>query len=279
MKIRCEKCYRILNDNEVYCTRCGEFSPKIQAQMEGKTAPSQSKKYLTQLFLAFFVAFFLNGILIVVFSVFFDRFFPNAPYGDLDERLPASITLFSHTYAFLVSSIALLAMLLFIYRKKILKVIGSFYSGEILYALWFGVFGLMLFAFLIAKTPISFIPSFFQRVIENPGDLIAFISPRAYVKIFVALICYAFIEEVIFRYALVEILDEATILPEVVVVLIIALGGAFFDWLAFGFNMPMIIGNLLLQIFLSVTFLFFRRKIFFNLVFRVLLISLIFIIL
>jgi hypothetical protein len=109
--------------------------------------------------------------------------------------------------------------------------------------------------------------------------LIAFISPRAYVKIFVALICYAFIEEVIFRYALVEILDEATILPEVVVVLIIALGGAFFDWLAFGFNMPMIIGNLLLQIFLSVTFLFFRRKIFFNLVFRVLLISLIFIIL
>lgn len=279
MKIRCEKCYRVLNDNEVYCTRCGEFSPKVQAKMQGKDTPSQIKQYITQLFLAFFVAFFLNGILIVVFSILFDRFFPNVPFGDLDERLPASITLFSHTYAILVTSIALLAMLLIIYRQKIKKVIGFFYSGEILYALWFGIFGLVFFAFLAQKTSISFLPSFFQQIIKSPGELIDFISPRAYAKIFVALISYAFIQEVIFRFALVEILDEATLLPDTLVVIIIALSGAFFDWLAFGFNMPMIIGNLLLQTFLSTTYVFFRRKLIFNIIFRILLISLIFIIL
>ena len=52
------------------------------------------------------------------------------------------------------------------------------------------------------------IPYQFYSVLFNgyqSGRLIAFASPRAYVKIFVALICYAFIEGVIFRYALVEI--------------------------------------------------------------------------
>lgn len=279
MKIRCEKCYRVLNDNEVYCTRCGEFSQAINVKMQGQDQSSPTKHYITQLFLAFFVAFFLNGALIILFSVLFSRFFPDIPYGEMDERLPLSVTLFSHTNAILVTSIGLFGVIFVIYRKKLINIIGTLYRNEILYALWFGVFGLLLFLFLALKTPFSIIPSYYHSLFQDPSELIPFIGSLAYVKVFIGIMLYALIQEVIFRHALVAILDEVTLLPDVFVILIIGLSSALFDWFVFGFNMSMIIGNILLQLFLSTSFVFFRRHILFNLIFRTILIILLIIIL
>ena len=39
MKIRCNNCYRVLNNNEEYCTKCGTHSEEIQRIMETGEIP------------------------------------------------------------------------------------------------------------------------------------------------------------------------------------------------------------------------------------------------
>ena len=49
MKIRCNNCYRVLNQNEEYCTSCGEYSAKMHnAMITGNYGPDNLGKFSTR---------------------------------------------------------------------------------------------------------------------------------------------------------------------------------------------------------------------------------------
>ena len=58
MKIRCKNCYRVLNENEEYCTSCGEHSLEMAEYMRtGIRKISQGEKLKTALLFFAFIAF------------------------------------------------------------------------------------------------------------------------------------------------------------------------------------------------------------------------------
>lgn len=87
MKIRCKNCYRVLNNNEEYCTKCGEHSDEIQRIMEtGEIPTDEVASFKLHLYLYLGIAFLLNGALFVLNGVLFDHMYPGGEYGEIGDR-------------------------------------------------------------------------------------------------------------------------------------------------------------------------------------------------
>ena len=120
MKIRCNNCYRVLNNNEEYCTKCGAHSEEIKRIMEtGETPVDETGLFKLHIYLYLGIAFLINGALFVLYGVFFDRMKPGE-YGEIGEAMPKDITYFSSINALLITSLIMFALVLILNFKKIL---------------------------------------------------------------------------------------------------------------------------------------------------------------
>lgn len=277
MKIRCKNCYRILNPQEEYCTRCGTKSLEIVALMKtGKTTISETKKLSVQLSLYFAMVFLINGILNVLFGVLFDRFHPGLYYGDFDERLPESITLFASTNALLITGIALLVIFLFINYRHLKDFFFKIKLKRFIISFLFGSLIITIILLLYKKTNIIIIPSFFQSFLKN-GALNSIYQPKL-LSIWLILVSYAIIHEMLFRFQLINAFDEATLLPDWLITILVVITSVFFEIISFSFDWSLALFSIAFHLILSTSYFFNQRLLSFNLYFRLILITLLFII-
>ena len=63
MKIRCRSCYRVLNNDEEYCTRCGAHSDEVKELMDSGITPIDEVAVAKQSIIMYLlIAFLLNPI-------------------------------------------------------------------------------------------------------------------------------------------------------------------------------------------------------------------------
>ena len=69
MRIRCKNCYRVLNNNEEWCTRCGAHSDEVAELIAKGIEPLDEMSVAkTNILLYLLIAFLINGILSVLFG-------------------------------------------------------------------------------------------------------------------------------------------------------------------------------------------------------------------
>ena len=108
MKIRCNNCYRVLNQNEEYCTSCGEYSAKMHnAMITGNYGPDNLGKFKIGFAIFAIAGFIVCGILQVVFSVI------------ESEATGFRTNLYSQTNSLFLSSISAILFCLLLFRKDL----------------------------------------------------------------------------------------------------------------------------------------------------------------
>ena len=62
MKIRCQSCYRVLNNDEEWCTRCGAHSDEVEKLMKSGIEPIEEDEIGKRSVLFYFlIAFLVTG--------------------------------------------------------------------------------------------------------------------------------------------------------------------------------------------------------------------------
>lgn len=268
MKIRCKNCYRVLNKNEEFCTRCGEHSKEMMEAMEtGNYDLNESSLLKFNVLLFLFIGFFGTGILMVIFGLI-----QNDIYGNYDIQV-------CHGYSLFATSIVLLISILILNRKALHKM---FFSNNILQMLQMFVIA-MLFGILSLLLSISFD---FTRIIPNymisyllSEDCQFFSNGKLNIFILiVGMLIVPLIEEIIIRHNLLTYLDEHTMLGDFSLVMISTISGTLlsFMWIM---SSEMLILSFVGNLIYSLIFLHTDRTIGVNLISRYLIIIAYFVIL
>ena len=280
MKIRCKNCYRVLNNNEEYCTRCGEHSEEVAELLRtGKTLINPVKKFRCFLYLYLGIAFLFNAVLTVIFGALYLAKNSNIEIGEEGTPLPDAMILFSSLNALLITGIVLTIIIMIIEWKNIKAEIKNINVEKLIISLAVAPFVIGLFVFLTKMTNISFIPPLFKNYIVNPNKEFLTTESLGLIKIISVMICYAFIEEYIFRKCLYESLDDATLLTTSQMVGIGTLSGTLLDFLSLGFfnsgNFLSVIlilfTSFVMQYTMSIFYFINKKNITFNIIFRIVL--------
>lgn len=281
MKIRCNNCYRVLNNNEEYCTKCGAHSEEIQRIMEtGEIPVDETGVFKTHLFLYLGISFLLNGALFILYGVFFDKMNP-ADYGEIGEAMPKDITYFSSINALLITSLLMLALVLLLNFKSILvdlKITNK--KRALLSTVIMSVLALGL-VFLTKETKFSIIPIYMKEYLSGTisnADLFA--NSISMWKIVIILVAYGIVQEYIFRKHLSAAIDESTLLNLPMTITVMTLLGAVLDVICFSvFSSGMFvevifvfIGALLYQLILNLNYFYNKQSLLINILMRVLVI-------
>lgn len=288
MKIRCKNCFRVLNNDEEYCTRCGEHSDEIKHIMtNGIILDDEVAIGKKNLAIYFLIAFLANGIINVIFGIFFDSLFEGYNYGGIGTDLPLAITYFATSNSLFYTSI--IAFLTFfalslkdLYKNFEIKNRNKFF-------ITLGIFALvMLGLVLITKfTVFSFVPTYIKEFLISPSSEMLLANSFNLFKVIVILVLFAITEEIVFRKSLMMAFDEGTLLPDSIIVVLQALISTVFYIIVFLIFQKSAFIDLLLCIFasfvfniiLGVNFYLNDRKIFNNLIVRIIFIILLLIIL
>lgn len=281
MKIRCQNCYRVLNNNEEYCTKCGAHSQEIQKIMEtGEILVDETQQFKLHLYLYLGIAFLLNGALFVLYGVFFDKMKPGE-YGEIGEAMPKDITYFSSINALLITSIVMLAVVLFLNAKnlfvdlKILDTKRAVFSGILMCLISVGLIYLTKF------TNISVIPIYMKEYLQGTiADADLFANSISLWKIVVILLTYNIVQEYIFRKHLAAAIDESTLLNLPMTIILMTSVGAILDVICFSvfssevFStvINVFLGSFIYQGILNINYFFNKQSILINIVIRTLLV-------
>ncbi len=281
MKIRCNNCYRVLNNNEEYCTKCGTHSEEIKRIMEtGETPVDETGLFKLHIYLYLGIAFLINGALFVLYGVFFDRMKPGE-YGEIGEAMPKDITYFSSINALLITSLIMFALILLLNFKNILvdfKVTNK--SRAVSSTLVMSVVSLGLI-FLTKETNISVIPIYMKEYISgaiNDADLFA--NSISLWKIIVILLGYSIVQEYIFRKHLAAAIDESTLLSLTSTIIIMTIVAGILDVICFSvFSsgtfasiLYVFVGSLIYQGILNLNYFYNKQSLLINVLMRILLI-------
>jgi hypothetical protein len=281
MKIRCNNCYRVLNNNEEYCTKCGAHSEEIKRIMEtGETPVDETGLFKLHIYLYLAIAFLINGALFVLYGVFFDRMKPGE-YGEIGEAMPKDITYFSSINALLITSLIMFALVLILNFKNILvdfKVTNK--NRAVISVLVMSVvsFGLIV---LTKETTISVIPIYMKEYIMgsiNDADLFA--NSISLWKIIIILLGYSIVQEYIFRKHLAAAIDESTLLGLPSTIILMTIVGGVLDVICFSvFSsgtfasiLYVFVGSLIYQGILNLNYFYNKQSLLINVLMRILLI-------
>jgi hypothetical protein len=281
MKIRCNNCYRVLNNNEEYCTKCGTHSEEIKRIMEtGETPVDETGLFKLHIYLYLAIAFLINGALFVLYGVFFDRMKPGE-YGEIGEAMPKDITYFSSINALLITSLIMFALVLILNFKNILvdfKVTNK--NRAVISVLVMSVvsFGLIV---LTKETTISVIPIYMKEYIMgsiNDADLFA--NSISLWKIIIILLGYSIVQEYIFRKHLAAAIDESTLLGLSSTIILMTIVGGVLDVICFSvFSsgtfasiLYVFVGSLIYQGILNLNYFYNKQSLLVNVLMRILLI-------
>ncbi len=281
MKIRCQNCYRVLNNNEEYCTKCGAHSQEIQKIMEtGEILVDETQQFKLHLYLYLGIAFLLNGALFVLYGVFFDKMKPGE-YGEIGEAMPKDITYFSSINALLITSIVMLAVVLFLNAKNLfvdLKILDNkraIFSGILMGLISMGLIYLTKF------TSILIIPTYMKEYLQGTiADADLFANSISLWKIVVILLAYNIVQEYIFRKHLAAAIDESTLLNLPMTIILMTGVGAILDVICFSvFSsetfltvINVFLGSLIYQGILNINYFFNKQSILINIIIRTLLV-------
>jgi hypothetical protein len=235
MIIRCNKCYKVLHTQEVYCTRCGEKSEVVEHYMKNPT-----NQYLTEyshmkigLTLYFFLCFLLNGLLSVVLGVYYYQVIDQTiDFGSIGSNIPIEVLSFSQTYALLVIGIAATLIYFWYNRRNILqdaKVSIHLVKNDKQKLVK------SILVFTAGATSIYFLSQFINMQAIIPSTFILYLNEGriSIVLAMVILILFSFIEELVFRKMIIEGIDERFLLGDIPTFIIMSIVYASFHLLVF----------------------------------------------
>lgn len=251
MKIRCKNCYRVLNENENYCTSCGEYSEEMSEYMRtGVRKVSQGDKLKTALLYFAFIAFLGTGALSIGFAIIEGAVGENLIYDVMGK---------------LVTATALFAALIITFRKE-LK--GIFFKGTKQQIL--GAFGIG-FVFIVI---IALISTFTNITKIVPNKLIDFLDYNKgifpFLEILFTLSLIAICEEYIYCHRLIDFFDEDTMLSDG---WIITLSSIISTALSFAWFMSIeiVIMTAIINVFMSLVYIYTNRSLGINIILKVVL--------
>lgn len=288
MKIRCNNCYKVLNNDEVWCTRCGAHSDEVEEIMKSGITPideSEIGKKSIIMYLLF--AFVINGFLDVLFGVVFNSVNSGYDLGDVGQNLPLALTTFSSINSLMIVGIILAPIVFLINYKDLKEYFRIEFNKKSITSLVIGVIIVTLFAFLTKYTNINFIVPYFKDFLMNhPQEMLLSGSVSTF-KIIIILLLFVIIEEIVFRKAFISWLDQTTLLPDGVIIDLQTLLSTALQVLCFLLLVStsisnyiyFILSNLCFNALLAVNYYHNNRNIFINLIIRVVFIILLVIIL
>ncbi len=283
MKVRCRNCFRILNNNEEYCTRCGEHSEEIAEIMRTGIEPvNEGAEFKVNLLVYLGCGFLLNGVCSILFANMFSRMYPEIEFGEIGSPFPQAATYFATVNALLISSIVL-AIILFIINYKNLK--KDFVLVERKTLVITGLIGIVVavgMAFITKYTDLIFIPTYFKDYLLAPNAEVIVENSMSYFKVIVILVLYAYIQEIVFRKWLISAIDENTLLNTKGMIVVQALISVVLEYICFSFfasishnTLPFIlilVGSFILHLLLGISYFTNKRTIATNIMLRIVLI-------
>lgn len=288
MKIRCRSCYRVLNNNEEYCTRCGAHSDEVKELMESGITPIDEVAICKHSIISYLlIAFLLNGILNVLFGVIFNSIHEGFNMGEVGMDLPLAITYFSAANSLLITSLIIVLIAFLLNYKDLVNYIKiKDYKRLILTTCIISVVMVGL-VFITKYTDLTFLPIYYRDYLISPTQDMLLEGSLSLFKIIVVLISYAFVEEVIFRKALICGFDEGTLLTDTTIIILqtlisTILSSACFLLLqktSFVDYLWTIGGNMIFQLIMGINYYLNKRTITSNLIIRLIFIILVVIIL
>lgn len=156
MKIRCNNCYRVLNQNEEYCTSCGEYSPKMHnAMITGNYGPDNSAKFKLAFGVFGIAGFIICGVLQVIFAVIQTR------------ELEFTTQEFCQTNSLFYSGLLALIIMLIVFRKD-LKEFIKLEKKNLLFSIIIGILVITI-VILLSKlfTFTQIFPNFIVEYLSN----------------------------------------------------------------------------------------------------------------
>ena len=277
MKIRCKNCYRVLNNDEEYCTRCGEHSEEIEHIMKnGIVVDDEVAIGKRHLGIYFLIAFLINGIINVIFGIFFDSLFEGYNYGGIGTDLPLAITYFATANSLFYTSIIVFLTFIAISLKDFNK--NFEIKNKRKFALSLLIFSIIMLGLVLITrfTSFSFVPLYIKEFLMNPSSEMLLPNSFNLFKVIIILLLFSFTEEIVFRKSLMMAFDEGTLLPDSIIVVLQALISTVFYIIVFLIFQKSAFIDLLLctiasfifNVILGINFYLNDRKIFNNLIVR-----------
>ena len=288
MKIRCRSCYRVLNNDEEYCTRCGAHSDEVKELMESGITPIDEVAVAKQSIIMYLlIAFLLNGILNVLFGVVFNTIHAGYNYGEVGMDLPLAVTYFSAANSLLITSLIIVFVAFMFNYKDLLPFLKINNKNRFIITTCIGVVVMVGITFITKYTDLTFLPIYMRDFLMNPTIDMKLEGSLNLFKIIVVLLCYGFAEEVIFRKALINGFDEGTLLRDSSIIILQTLISTILSSLCFLLlqktsfidYMWTIGGNLIFHLLMGLNYYFNKRSITSNLIIRLIFIILVVIIL
>lgn len=280
MKIRCQNCYRVLNNNEEYCTKCGAHSQEIERIMKtGEIPTDEVASFKLHIFLYLGIAFLLNGALFVLYGVLFDRMYPGAEYGEIGDAMPKNITYFSSINALIITSIIMFLLVAILNIKqiavdyKITSIKRALISFVIMVGITFGII------YMTKNTNIIAIPIYMKDYIQgNIPNTELFENSLSIWKIVLVLGLYSFVQEYIFRKHLAAAFDDGTLFSLPTTVILITLISAVLETICFSvfssgtfeYVVYTFMGSLIYQGILTINYYFNKQTLAVNIILRIL---------
>ena len=288
MKIRCRSCYRVLNNDEEYCTRCGAHSDEVKELMESGVTPIDEVLVAKQSILMYLlVAFLLNGILNVLFGIIFNTIHAGYNYGEVGMDLPLAVTYFSAANSLLITSIIIVFVAFMFNYKDLVPFMKINNKKAFIITTIIGSIVMVGVTFITKYTDLTFLPIYIRDFLISPTADMKLEGSLNLFKIIVVLVCYSFAEEVIFRKAIINGFDEGTLLRDSSIIILqtlisTILSSACFLLLqksTFVDYVWTIGGNLIFHLLMGLNYYFNKRSITSNLIIRLIFIILVVIIL
>lgn len=288
MKIRCRSCYRVLNNDEEYCTRCGAHSDEVKELMESGVTPIDEVLVAKQSILMYLlVAFLLNGILNVLFGIIFNTIHAGYNYGEVGMDLPLAVTYFSAANSLLITSLIIVFVAFMFNYKDLVPFMKINNKKAFIITTIIGSIVMVGVTFITKYTDLTFLPIYIRDFLISPTADMKLEGSLNLFKIIVVLVCYSFAEEVIFRKAIINGFDEGTLLRDSSIIILQTLISTILSSTCFLLLQKStfvdyvwtIGGNLIFHLLMGLNYYFNKRSITSNLIIRLIFIILVVIIL
>lgn len=220
MKIRCKNCYRVLNNDEEWCTRCGAHSDEVAEYLRTGTVPVDEAEISKRSFIFyFFFAFILNGVLDIIFGMIYNA--ANETYlGEVGQSLPYAITYFSSINALTITSILTFTLILAVNLRDIKNYIHFKFDKRTILSLSIGTIIVIGLCFLFKYTPFTIVPEYFKQFLISPtADMLMDGSVNLF-KIIIVMFFFGLTEELIFRKAFINYLDQSTLMNDASIIIL-----------------------------------------------------------
>lgn len=251
MKIRCKNCYRVLNENEDYCTNCGEYSKEMAEYMKtGTRVVTQGEKLKTALLLFALIAFLGSGVISIGLAVIEGSVGENLTYNIINKLVTAT----SLFIALVITFRKDFKSIFFKGNKK--QIIGSIVIG-----LLFNI-TVILISYFTKLTKI--IPNNFTQFLSYNNDFISAI------ELLFVMTLIACCEEYIYRHRLIDFFDEETMLNDgwIITFTSIISTALSFAWFM---SIEIIIMTAVINVFMTFLYMYTNRSLGVNIILKIVL--------